>query len=570
MKYVVKNLLGILIIALSLTLINCGGGSVQPIPSPTPVAGLVMLDANAGGIANGATNVSRMPLVVLQFSIAVESASVNASNVIIADNSNGTNPVTLTPIIANAANTQFHFSTVSALKANTLYYVLVKNVQGTDGSIINGTFSFITGVGTNPAVSLVDPENGDTNVWNTAIMTVHFSQAVNNVNTINVQLNAGSQAGSAVPISIVESSTQSNVYIITPAAPLAYLTTYYLTFTAGITNGANESIQPKTFSFTTTRAPIFYFTNFMDVSVAICSIDQFGVLTGCDYQNLSQYGVTQPFATVINDTNTYAYISDITYIPGSFGLVFKCNISASNNQLTNCADSGANNISAPYGIVLRTINNINLAYIVDYNIPNPTESAFVGGVTICNVESPSGNLQNCSQYPLQNVNNPKGLYFDAANKYAYLTNHGNNQITKCSIDANGFLQNCQYMSISQQLFFPFSLEIFNNTVFIVNYNSGTGIFGSAVVSCSIDSNGNFENCATSSDYNSWSFSALVNNKYNGLLYLLADTNAAQANATNFLSCQPFSLQFDNFYCASGQTSIRTVNANGFNFAAIKY
>jgi len=30
------------------------------------------------------------------------------------------------------------------------------------------------------------------------------------------------------------------------------------------------------------------------------------------------------------------------------------------------------------------------------------------------------------------------------------------------------------------------------------------------------------------------------------------------------------LQFDNFYCASGQTSIRTVNANGFNFAAIKY
>jgi hypothetical protein len=354
--------------------------TITPTPTPTaPIPGNVSLDTNAGSVANGAINVSTSPIIVLKFSLPMQVNSINNSNIILSAVPNGTIQIPLTAFTTNTDNTEFHFSSISALRMYTHYYIIVKNTEALDGSIISNSFSFTTGGTQAPSVSMVTPNNGASSVPNTTTMQISFSQAVNNVNSTNVVLHANSANGTLIPIATITPATNGTyVYNITPAAPLEYSTSYYLTLSSGITNSLLVPLTPTTFSFTTARAPILYFANFVNQNVTKCNIDQFGVLINCSDSGVASNPFDQPFAIAINHAGTYAYVTNVSEANGGGGTVSLCTIASESGGFTNCINSGATNISAPYGIMLNEA--LNLAYIMDFNI---------NSVTMCNIDPTS-------------------------------------------------------------------------------------------------------------------------------------------------------------------------------------
>jgi hypothetical protein len=296
-----KKVYLLLSLSLAINLVSCNGGhclssSSKPSPSPTPTPtititpnpsptaaptpeptpGVVILDTNDGSIANNATNVSLTPAIVLRFPYPMVPSSINNDTIIVSSSANGANPVTLTAFTSSQDNTQFHFSSASKLATNTLYYIIVKNTTATDGVTENANFSFTTGTVSTPSVSLVTPINNAIGVWNTTTIQINFSQNVTGVNTNNVELHLGSSSGPTVAISSITANAESALYTITPASPLEYLTTYYLTLNSGITSSAGDALNPTTFQFTTTRAPILYITDFSEGTVIRCALDTNG------------------------------------------------------------------------------------------------------------------------------------------------------------------------------------------------------------------------------------------------------------------------------------------------------
>lgn len=411
-------------------------------------------------------------------------------------------------------------------------------------------------------------------IVNPFAIKIKFNQEVSGVNPYNMELHQTNISGPEIAIqSITPSSNEKFTYIITPAAPLTYTTVYYLALKSGIKNTSN-SMTPIGFTFTTARNPIAYFVNFADAVVVKCPLDAYGVLANsCGDSGVESMPFDQPFGIAINESGTYAYITNVTQISSGPGTVTLCAINSDDGSFTNCSDSGATNISAPYGIILNESATPALAYIVDFNLENNDGS--YGKVTICQINAQNGTLSNCQLNSLSNVSNPKGITFNSDKTMAYLTNHESgtaNAITKCNITpTNGSLNSCTSISTGNyQLAYPFGVFLLNNIAYISSYNgSSYGNNGNAsIVNCQINVDGSFSNCnQQSTSYQDYSFGPMLYNVYNGLLYTLGIE--AYPPYARLFACIPTVNYFDNLFCYIGGTGLSN-NPNGFNDGAIRY
>jgi len=122
----------------------------------------VMLDTTNGNVADGATNVSRTPSVVLKFSEAMDVTTINTNTIKF-------NPTASLKIVALADSKEFSITTDSPLQGKTKYTINVLGVKSQSGKTLSASFSFTTGDFTFPTVVILAPPNGATGVSKTPI-----------------------------------------------------------------------------------------------------------------------------------------------------------------------------------------------------------------------------------------------------------------------------------------------------------------------------------------------------------------------------------------------------------------
>ena len=242
---------------------SCANGSTQNKQNPTQI--VVGLNSDNGGVTNGESNVSLYPMIVLSFSAPMNPATINAQTVFLSTseslnsqkNISAGNIIPITLITASNNNTTFTFSSQAMLAQNTKYYITTTNsITSSTGVTAPYTqFYFTTGIFSNPTVSIISPNNGESNVSLGTPIQIAFSESVTGVNTTNVELHIESTTGVLVATTI--SQLQSNNYLITPESTLNYSTTYYLIIKDGITDAKyNLALIPQVFNFSMESQPI--------------------------------------------------------------------------------------------------------------------------------------------------------------------------------------------------------------------------------------------------------------------------------------------------------------------------
>lgn len=241
---------------LMMLLTSCGGNGACTTSTTTPITSVVM-DSNAGGVANGAVNVSLTPMIVLQFSSAMDPSTINSSTIILSTSANLnqtkkalTSGIAISAIVANPNKTIFSFSSEAPLNDNTKYYVIVANAKTITSVAVNAEFSFTTGDYTAPMVSIVTPSNGESNVELHPEIKLYFSESVLNVNTTNVRLHQGNLGGKLVAI-MEPTQVGENTYVFTPLEDLKASTTYYIELSSGIVDLNNNALTATSFNFAT-------------------------------------------------------------------------------------------------------------------------------------------------------------------------------------------------------------------------------------------------------------------------------------------------------------------------------
>ena len=202
--------------------------------------------------ANGATAVSLNSVVTATFNEAMDSTTINSSTFTLR---NGSTPVAgqvtysgLTAVFSPAVN--FAPNTTYTGTITTGVRDLAHNAMKE-----NYTWSFTTGVAPDtipPRVILTDPANGDSNVIVTKVLMATFSKVMNPA-TINTATFTLRQGTTVVNGSVNPAGTTAT---FTPAANLAFNTTYTATITTGAKDMANNALVSNyIWSFTTAPAP---------------------------------------------------------------------------------------------------------------------------------------------------------------------------------------------------------------------------------------------------------------------------------------------------------------------------
>lgn len=279
-------------------------------------------------------------------------------------------------------------------------------------------------------------------------------------------------------------------------------------------------------------------------AVTQCSVDSTGKLfQAC--MDSGATGLTGPSGIAINSTNTFAYISNtgtsggtiskctITLgqtpllsdctttatIPGYLALwitltpdgtqamvgvqytstitggtdrVFNCPIN-NDGSFNPCVDTGGHIglLDPTTNMVLNT--NVSTAYIpYAFNCDNGQSN---WAIYQCHITS--GVLASCtpSSGPQSDqLDCPIGIALNSANSYAFITNSNDQYITQCNVASNN-LQNCGTQNI--KILHNATAIILNSAstiAYILNY-SNNNLTTSAVTQCSINTAGQFINCA---------------------------------------------------------------------------
>jgi methionine-rich copper-binding protein CopC len=201
--------------------------------------------------ANNATNVSKSPIITLQFNEQVQ--NVNTTTVTLHQGS-ATGTIIPTGSIVAGDNNTYTFSPSTPLESSASYYVVLTNgiTSLSNIQLVNVAFSFTTGDFTVPTVQMTTPSNNAESVSLTPNITLQFSQPVQNVTTSTVTLRQGSATGSIVATGNITAG-DNNTYTFSPSNPLNSNTAYYVVLTSGITNLSNTPLANTSFSFTTVR-----------------------------------------------------------------------------------------------------------------------------------------------------------------------------------------------------------------------------------------------------------------------------------------------------------------------------
>lgn len=150
------------------------------------------------------------------------------------------------------------------------------------------------------------------------------------------------------------------------------------------------------------------------LSITLC-------LNGKGPLTCQEYSVPEHFAYIVNSGNDSVSL---------------CNVNASTGNISGCVDSGANNLSTPYNIVLNATGTF--AYVTN-------STAGGQGVTRCEIDQNTRALNNC-QLTGSGMSVATQLAFNPEGNRAYISNQGSagdNSVSLCSVDLNtGLLNNC--------------------------------------------------------------------------------------------------------------------------------
>lgn len=510
-------------------LISGCGGSGECNPSSTGNA-IVQMDTANGGIANGSTNVSLTPMIVLEFSLRMNPVTINSDTIILStepdiNNINQHKTVSSTQILigsilANNDNTIFSFSPQVTLSPMTKYYVIVtNNVKSIDNVTITGVFSFTTGEFTAPMVSIMNPNNGAINVSLSPSIQLKFSEAVLNVNSSTVSLHEGSAVGNVVGIGNIISGND-NTYTFSPNVTLNESTNYYVVVSNNITDIANNRLVPQTFIFKTGMLPVgnIYFspvysgnnpggtialtvnTLYIAESITVFLPTAFKTLAGessftC-YANLS---CTENVLISQNTTAGYELVRAVGHLSNSsvlqsipiaivkqFAYITKSN---RNIELCNLGVSGftscqTTDLSAILGNTIKTYGTVissNGVYMYIMTGNDPTSG---NGIYKCNVNQIDKSFGNCIQQPSTLSQNTRLGAISTNGKYFYYNIYvrgvGTSSINRCDIESNGNLTNCVVAKDGlNNSVERLTIDFTNNNIFV---NTGDGI-----MSCYLDS-----------------------------------------------------------------------------------
>lgn len=387
------------------SLTGCGGATCFGCYQYSPE---VIMDSNDGGIAANENNVSLAPNIVLKFNQTIAPGTISTQNIFLSSiplaNNVSTPPQTelipITAITSNPDNNTFSFHPANPLTPKTTYYVTVSGTIGMPNSPtnapVNVQFMFSTENSIFPTVSIISPENGAQNISTIPNIAVQFSEPVTHVNSSNIIIYKGSLTGPSIPISSIIAGT-NNTYNIISKIPLNSLTTYYVSLNNQITDLNGNSLNPKSFSFTTgsnlnPSVNILYPTNnSIDISISPIIQLQFSkTVKNVNSQNivLTAYnsGNTVPISSITSgDNNTYMFVpvnqleSDTTY-----AILVKNNITdESGDQVINSTfyfTTGSD--TAPTVSMISPSNNAS-------NVPNLPTIQLQFSQTVQNVNSPN-------------------------------------------------------------------------------------------------------------------------------------------------------------------------------------
>ncbi len=206
--------------------------------------------------ASGATGVVIAAPVTATFSQAMNASTINASTFTLTVQGGAAVSGTVS---YSAGGNVATFTPNATLAYNTPYTATITTgAQNSSGTALaaNYTWSFTTAAAPPPTVTAVTPASGATGVVIAAPVTATFSQAMN-ASTINASTFTLTVQGGAAVQGTVNYNSASSVATFTPAANLAYNTTYTAAITTGATGSAGTALAANyTWSFTTETAPI--------------------------------------------------------------------------------------------------------------------------------------------------------------------------------------------------------------------------------------------------------------------------------------------------------------------------
>ncbi len=399
MKQYMKRFLVVFFAAL---IINCGGnnGSSDRATSPEEVS----MDTSNGGIANGATNVSRTPSIVLSFNTPMNPSTINSSSILLQTylpiNSsnkllnNNSLKVSLSNFTANESNDIFSFSPSAPLSPNTKYYVIITNLAQTEsGQSVSGQFYFTTGNVITPMVSIINPNNAATNVSLIPSIQVKFSSAVSNVNSSTITVHAGSAGGSLIPLGSITNGSD-NTYTLSFESQLSGNTNYYMVFSSEITDNIGNPLTQTTFNFTTGNF------NYPTANIINPSNNAIGVSLNPTIKILFSESVNNVNS---NTVSLHALSSSGTVIPITA-------ITESNNIYTFTPESKLNTNTVYYVVLESQITN-SLGYYLPQTIFNFT-TAIPNNFLLVGDNGIIGSLSESHQ--LTNLSLPNTYFLDTA------------------------------------------------------------------------------------------------------------------------------------------------------------
>ncbi len=231
---------------------GCGGGS-STTPPPPPVAPTVTAVAPTGS----ATGVAITTTVTASFSQAMNASTISASTFTLS--AQGGASVAGAVSYSASGNTTTFTPSASLAYGTTYTATITTGAQNSTGTALaaNYTWSFATApaLPPTPTVTAVTPTSGSTGVVISTPLTATFSQPMSAPTIIASTFTLSVQGGAAVQGTVSYNSATS-VATFTPAANLAYNTTYTATITTGATSTTGIALAANyTWSFTTAQAP---------------------------------------------------------------------------------------------------------------------------------------------------------------------------------------------------------------------------------------------------------------------------------------------------------------------------
>jgi hypothetical protein len=206
--------------------------------------------------ANNATGVATNAVVTIQFSEAMDQATINTTNIKLNVTTGGA--AVAGTVSYDAGTNTATFTPTSALSNNTGYTVTittgVKDVAG-NALAAQSTSTFTTVADTTaPTIIANSPTNGQTGVAVNSAVTITFSEAMDASTIIspatNIKLNV--TTGGASVAGTVSYNSTSHVATFTPTSNLTANTNYTATVTTGVKDAAGNALAfSATFTFTT-------------------------------------------------------------------------------------------------------------------------------------------------------------------------------------------------------------------------------------------------------------------------------------------------------------------------------